>query len=161
MTLSACNSTVVPVRRNRVDGQNPTIRRVPGFPNYVALVSGTVVRIATKTGKPKWHELNPRACRQGYLYVDLCLDGVRTRKYVHAVVASAFLGPIPNGKQVDHIDDNKLNNCPSNLQYLTPEENRAKYTDSERGRAKLQASQEWGRTHGWHTRKSAVAVGWL
>ena len=37
-----------------------------------------------------------------------------------------FIGDIPNGYQVDHIDNNSFNNMPDNLQILTIEENLAK-----------------------------------
>ena len=42
---------------------------------------------------------------------------------VHQMVAECYLGPCPNGYEVDHIDANKQNNNIRNLQYLTKEDN--------------------------------------
>lgn len=41
----------------------------------------------------------------------------------HRLVYAWFNGSVPEGMVVDHIDDDPLNNDPSNLQILTPSEN--------------------------------------
>lgn len=43
--------------------------------------------------------------------------------YVHTLVAECWLGPKPEGLQVDHIDRNKYNNHHGNLRYVTQSEN--------------------------------------
>lgn len=43
--------------------------------------------------------------------------------YVHRLVADAFLGPRPRGKEIDHRDGNPKNNKPENLEYVTHSEN--------------------------------------
>lgn len=49
--------------------------------------------------------------------------GRRQDKYIHRLVALAFI-PNPEGKeQVNHIDGNRMNNVVSNLEWVTPSEN--------------------------------------
>lgn len=57
----------------------------------------------------------------GYLTVGLGrrMDGTRRTKTVHKLVALAFL-PNPNGyTEINHIDENKDNNCVENLEWCT------------------------------------------
>lgn len=42
---------------------------------------------------------------------------------VHQIVARVFLGKCPFGKEIDHIDGNRFNYHPSNLRYVTHQEN--------------------------------------
>ena len=51
------------------------------------------------------------------------LNGVGTQHVVHGLVSRAFLGPRPDGYQVNHKDGNKSNNHVSNLEYVTHSEN--------------------------------------
>ena len=52
---------------------------------------------------------------------------VRRRKVgAHRLVADAWKGVCPDGKEVDHIDGNRSNNDCDNLQYLTHQENTQK-----------------------------------
>lgn len=67
--------------------------------------------------------LKPGMSNSGYFYVVLCKDGVHYTRYVHRLVAEAFLGPCPPGKEVNHKDSNPSNNCLSNLEYVTRSEN--------------------------------------
>src|SRR6267378_4462566 len=52
-------------------------------------------------------------------------DGIKRRRslYVHDMVASAFLGLKPDGKDVNHKDFDKLNNKYRNLEYATKSQN--------------------------------------
>lgn len=69
-------------------------------------------------------------------YTTVCLsDNDNTRKIylLHRVVYEAVTGkPIPEGLQVNHIDENKENNHISNLNLMTPKENSNYGTRNER-----------------------------
>ena len=71
----------------------------------------------------KW--LNPSPNRNGYLQI--CLmdnDGQQKNYQHHRVVYESVTGqPIPDGMQVNHLDENKTNNRFENLNLLTPKEN--------------------------------------
>jgi hypothetical protein len=41
----------------------------------------------------------------------------------HKLIAETFLGPCPDGQEIDHIDADPLNNAISNLRYVTASEN--------------------------------------
>lgn len=61
--------------------------------------------------------------RSGHLLVDLYRDNVRSKQYVHQLVAAAFIGPCPEGQEVRHWDGDPSNNAASNLLYGTHAEN--------------------------------------
>lgn len=61
--------------------------------------------------------------KDGYLKVVTYCNGRYGYFFVHRLVASAFLGPCPPGKEVNHKDLNKQNNVPSNLEYVTHRRN--------------------------------------
>lgn len=58
-----------------------------------------------------------------YSMVTFSVDGIRKAEQVHTLVARAFIGPRPVGKEVNHEDTNKKNNRWDNLEYLTPSQN--------------------------------------
>jgi len=59
----------------------------------------------------------------GYQRVILQKNCLQKQFLVHRLVAAAFIGTCPVGKQVNHLDGDKLNNQPSNLEYVTQSEN--------------------------------------
>lgn len=90
--------------------QIPTER----FTNYEASSQG---RIRNKTTQ---HILSQWETRFGYLSVNIQCDVF----LIHRLVAMAFLPhPPPEKTQVNHIDMNKKNNCPDNLEWVTASEN--------------------------------------
>jgi hypothetical protein len=63
--------------------------------------------------------LKPNMAR-GYQTVQL---SNRKRYTIHRLVAAAFIGPRPNGMQINHINGVKTDNRVLNLEYCTPSEN--------------------------------------
>lgn len=63
--------------------------------------------------------LKPCYSKWGYAYVDLCCSGRKLRRFIHRIVAKAFI-PNPNGlPQVNHKDEDKTNNSVDNLEWCT------------------------------------------
>lgn len=82
---------------------------------------GSVLRIKEKDGKYYIGDLSPKKDRSGYYKVS-CTSR-RGAITIHELVMLAFVGPRPNGMEIDHIDRNKNNNRLENLRYVTHKEN--------------------------------------
>lgn len=74
-----------------------------------------------RTGKTRI--LSPFKTGGGYLQVGLWKDGKGKLYKVHRLVWEAFNGPIPEGMQVNHINEDKTDNRLENLNLMTPKEN--------------------------------------
>lgn len=84
------------------------------YPNYSISREGTIVNIKTKK------ELKLTRTSWGYEKVSITNSGCkRDTLLVHRLVAMAYL-PNPNNlPQVNHIDENKVNNTVGNLEWCT------------------------------------------
>ena len=61
--------------------------------------------------------------REGYASVQLFKNGIGKRISVHRIVAFAFIPNPDSLPQVNHKDENKLNNCAENLEWCSAEYN--------------------------------------
>jgi hypothetical protein len=107
-------------------------RPVVGFEGwYEASNHGRVKRIRPYSGhnanRPLRNGgmLSPTLAEHGYLVVNLYTGSNASvqQKYVHDLVADAFIGPKPEGLTVNHKDTNKGNNRPGNLEHISRGDN--------------------------------------
>lgn len=74
------------------------------------------------------HILKPEYSNKGYACVQLRKEN-KTRKHrVHKLVAKAFIPNPDNLPEINHIDENKVNNAVSNLEWCTHIQNMESYT---------------------------------
>ncbi len=90
---------------------------------YSVSTLGNVRRDVGGKGARKGHILKATIDGRGYRMVDLFVDGIRTKKKVHVLVAETFIGERPEGYETRHLDGNCLNNAVSNLTYGTKSDN--------------------------------------
>ena len=67
--------------------------------------------------------LNPCNNGNNYLYINLCKNSEIKRVAIHRLVAQAFIDNQNNFTQVNHKDENKINNCVDNLEWCSPKYN--------------------------------------
>ena len=64
--------------------------------------------------------LKPTITKKNYARLQICINGVRYNKFVHSLVANAFLEQTSDIRhEVHHIDFNSLNNNANNLKFLS------------------------------------------
>ena len=87
------------------------------YPDYMVSDLGNIKSL--KYGKERI--LKKTISRDGYYRVTLSKNLKQKVLYIHQLVAIAFLNHIPNGSDIviDHIDNDKLNNCVKNLQIVS------------------------------------------
>lgn len=72
--------------------------------------------------------LQPNQGTNGYLYVNLSVSGTHKTQYIHRLMAETFLGEPDGNKEVDHINENKLDNRLSNLRWIDRHTNASRST---------------------------------
>lgn len=89
-------------------------KKIKNFENYKISNTGEVYSIKTKKIL--------KQCVNKYGYIEYCLKSEKKQKRqkAHRLVAQAFIPNPNNYSQVNHKDENKLNNCVENLEWCTP-----------------------------------------
>lgn len=97
--------------------ENEKIKQIENFPDYYITTFGRVWSEKTK----RW--LKPTDNNRGNHH-RLCVSlGRGNKRYVHRLVAEAFIPKIEGCDEIDHIDANGLNNYVENLRWVTHQEN--------------------------------------
>lgn len=122
---------------------------VPGWAAYEVSDAGSVRRSRAARGATVGRVLRASPSTWGYPSVHL-FDGERRRRAgVHQLVAEAFLGPAPDGHEVNHRNGIKHDNRVENLEWVTSGANNQHAIDTglrtpargERNAAKLTEEQ--------------------
>ena len=93
----------------------------------------------------------------GYERISLFRDGKKKKFSVHRLVLEAFVGPIPAGMEIDHINGIKDDNRLVNLRVATPKENSNNPITAQKNREankRLFHEQKWIEAQREGTRKS-------
>lgn len=111
------------------------IRPIRGFPNYAISNLGKVY--ITKSGKLIEKQARPNnrkvASGKNYISISLWANNKRVKKGLHNLVAEAFIGDIPEGYVVDHLNGNPEDNYITNLEIVSIAENTRRATLYSRG----------------------------
>ena len=105
---------------------------IEGFSIPYEISEQGVVRSLNYSNTGEIKELKPKIDRYGYVVYGLSNNGKVTWITAHRLVYNAFVGSIPKGMQINHIDEDKTNNNINNLELVTPKENSNWGTRSER-----------------------------
>ena len=104
-------------------------KALPGGPGVEVSTLGNVrildrlISSETMTRFTKGRILKQHEDSDGYLQVNIPVDGKWATKRVHRLVAQTFIKNTDNLPQVNHKDCNPSNNCVSNLEWCTSEYN--------------------------------------
>jgi hypothetical protein len=93
------------------------IKPIPGYSPYYASDDGRVWR----DGRPR----SSRPHRNDYLMVTLSIRGRQFTRYIHRLVCAAFHGPCPSGMECRHLNNDRQDNRPENLEWATRADNLA------------------------------------
>lgn len=119
-------------------------KEVPEYPRYQVSNLGRVLG-------PRGFIAGSLHKSTGYLRTLLRNENGVKEFHFHRIVASAFLGKCPKGYQVNHINCDKLDNRPENLEYITLEENLKHAWENGLGPV--------GKRHGRHTKPECTCRG--
>ena len=101
---------------------NLEFRKIPSLQFlYEINENGTIFR-NVKSKKQLKIRVDYHHSPKGYWATFVGFKGKTTRVMIHKVVAECWLGPCPEGLEVDHIDRNSQNNDYRNLRYVNHSE---------------------------------------
>jgi hypothetical protein len=120
-------------------------KMIKGYENYEVDTLGNVYSLASqnRTLSPDG-KLSERIVGCGYAAVSLYGTPKKPKQVgIHRLVWETFKGPIPEGMEIDHINNNRLNNMISNLQLMSKRDNLLKMWDR-RGRSEIKETiKDW------------------
>ena len=110
---------------------------IKDFPDYAVSNLGNVKSLNyLRTRQEKL--LSPKIRNDGYLQVCLYKNGEKKHCLIHRLVAEAFLPNPNNYPQINHIDENKSNNCLENLEWCSSQYNNNYGTKNEKYSKKVE-----------------------
>ena len=83
---------------------------------------GNLMRVSTYGGKPR-RKPRAKAIKGGYRCFHLCSAGIRKYRPAHIMVWQSFVGPVPEGLEINHKDGDRDNPRLDNLEVVTRSEN--------------------------------------
>jgi hypothetical protein len=96
---------------------------IPGFEELYQASSLGRIRKLKKLHNLKTGIVKPAAKGNGYYRASLCKDGIEHRFAYHRAIALAWI-PNPLGlSEINHIDGDKSNNKPTNLEWILHKDN--------------------------------------
>lgn len=102
-------------------------RPVKGFENLYAVSNEgdvkSLARIDSRGHRVGERILKPAKGTPGYLTVTIYKGGGGKTHHIHQLVARAFIGECPDGYEVNHINEEKIDNRLNNLEYVTRKQN--------------------------------------
>jgi hypothetical protein len=131
------------------EGVREEWRVVPSYPLYQVSDYGRVRRTGNK------RTIAQRLSAQGFPQVTLSIRNQTVVRFVHVLVAEAFIGPQPFDYFVQHVDGDKVNNTAENLAYA-----RGVGFSGRAVNLGQQASSvvQWSKPPGWYVHCNAQVV---
>lgn len=112
-------------------------KTIPEFPNYQVSNMGRVKSLGNDK-KRNEKILKPGKNKSGYLKVNLCKEGKMKTMKIHRLVGQAFVqNDSLFNTEINHIDEDKTNNCAWNLQWCEHSYNMNYGTRNERSKKSL------------------------
>lgn len=119
---------------------------ITGFEGVYQVSSwGNVRRIKQSRGA-QLRNKKPTLDSHGYYVLTLWKDNKQHRKYLHRLIAEAFIEG-DTTLSIDHVDGNKLNNSLDNLEWVTLAENTRRQHMTGLANTSTQYKPNWSQKH--------------